>query len=136
MGLQFIDANGNERTLTEADMLTPDFQDSYSDLHKGLHGFRPRYSTPEQMLRFFGDYEEAMEAHLAQEAAELIRLSERDGIAYRNWFHYYDEQERRDYEDYERQRIEREKQQARKAEMMRRGSPLPVIEDWDYGVAA
>src|SRR3990170_4814797 len=41
MGIKFDD-NGTTRDLTVADMLRPEFQESYSDLFKSLYGFRPR----------------------------------------------------------------------------------------------
>lgn len=135
MGLQFTDNNGNTRTLTLADMATQDFQESYSDLFKGLYGFRPRGHDAETMLHFFDTYEEAFKENEAEEARALEFVSERDGIEYRSWSHYYDEKERRDYEEYAREQAARQAKLAEKAEMNRRFSPLPVIEDWLYGCA-
>jgi len=136
MGLQFIDAKGNERTLTLEDMKTPVFQDSYSDLFKGLHGFRPRgeyLCSPEVMLNFFDSYDQAMADYAAEEAAELARYSAEDGIEYRNWSHYYDEKERRDYEAWERAQVERQEALDYRAAFNARGSALPAIEAWEYG---
>jgi hypothetical protein len=137
MGLQFVDANGTERTLTVEDMKTPAFQDAYSDLYKELNGFRPRCTTsPEQMLRFFDSYEDEFEAQAEQEREALARASERDGIQYRDWSHYYDCKEQRDFEEWRREDEARKAREAVKMEMRRRFSPLPVIEDWMYGLPA
>lgn len=136
MGLQFTDNNGNTRTLTLADMATQDFQESYSDLFKGLHGFRPRgLMDPATMLRFFDTYEDSFAEHEAEEARQLQYVSDRDGIQYRNWSHFYDEKERVAQEAYEREEAVRQAERAEKAEMNRRFSPLPIIEDWLYGCA-
>jgi hypothetical protein len=134
MGLQYVDGTGTERTLTVADMLTQDFQSAYSDLFKGLHGFRPSLNTsPEDMLRFFDTYEAAFEENEAEEAAALARVSERDGIQYRNWMHYYDEKEKRDYAEWQAEEAKRQEAAAHVAEFNRRGSPLPTIEAWEHG---
>lgn len=137
MGIQFVDANGTERTLTVADMLTPTFQESFSDLYKSLNGFRPRCTfSPEAMLRFFDSYEDEMEAQAEQEREALARASERDGVEYRSWSHYYDLKEQRDFAAWRREEDARQAREAVKAEMRRRFSPLPVIEDWMYGLPA
>lgn len=133
MGLQYVDGSGIERTLTVADMLTPDFQEAYSDLYKGLNGFRPRGHDAETMLRFFDSYEERMAEHVAEEAAELARLSNMDGIQYRSWSHYYDEQERRDYDAWERAQAERQEALDYRAAFNARFSSLPAIEAWEHG---
>lgn len=133
MGLQFQDTNGTERTLTLEDMKTPDFQDSYSDLYKGINGFRPRGHSPEVMLHFFDTYEESLAQHVAEEAAELARLSAMDGIQYRNWSHYYDEKERKDYEAWERAHAERQEALDYRAAFNARFSSLPAIEAWEHG---
>lgn len=134
MGLQFIDANGTERTLTEADMLLPDFQETYSDLFKSLHGFRPRgMMDPASMLRFFDTYEAEFEAQAEQEKAALAYASERDGFAYTSWSHFYELKEERDRKEWEAEEAARRAAAAEKAEFNRRGSPAPVIEAWEHG---
>lgn len=135
MGLQFND-NGVTRTLALADMATQDFQEAYSDLYKGINGFRPRGHSVEAMLHFFDTYEAQFEESEEDDRRALKARSERDGIEYRNWSHYYDEKERRDYEAYERQQAARQAVLDERAEMYRRFSPLPVIEDWLYGRVA
>lgn len=137
MGLQFIDANGNERTLTEADMLLPDFQESYSDLYKGLHGFRPRGHDAATMLRFFDTYEQAFAEEEAREAALLKDRSARDGVEYRSWSHYYDVQEEKMEAEYRRESEAREaEEEAKRAaahERTLRGGIIDTIDDWDHG---
>jgi hypothetical protein len=132
MGLQFND-NGVTRTLTLADMATQDFQEAYSDLYKGINGFRPRGHDTQTMLHFFDTYEAQFEESEEDDRRALKARSERDGIEYRSWSHYYDEKERRDYEAYEREQAARQAVLAERAEMYRRFSPLPVVEDWMYG---
>lgn len=132
MGLQFND-NGIVRTLTVADMATPDFQESYSDLYKGINGFRPRGHSPETMLRFFDTYEVQLAEHEAEEKRQLAYVSERDGVEYRSWSHYYDVKEAADHAAWKAEEAARQAKLARRAEMYRRFSPLPVIEDWLYG---
>jgi hypothetical protein len=109
-------------------------QDIISDLAKGLYGTRsacPR--TPEAQVFFMNNYEAAFKEEEEREAALLKRNSERDGIEYRNWSHYYSEQDRRAAEAWERENAARIEQQAHKAEFNRRGSPLPAIEAWEHG---
>lgn len=132
MGLLFND-NGNIRTLTLADMATSDFQESYSDLYKGLNGFRPRGHDAATMLRFFDNYEAEFEAAQAEEARALAHVSKRDGVEYRNWSHYYDVKEALEHAEWERENAARQAKLAKRAEMYRRFSPLPVVEDWLYG---
>ncbi len=133
MGLQFIDADGTERTLTVADMMLPDFADSYSDLYKGINGFRPRGHSPETMLHFFDTYEAQLAEHLEEEKRQLAYVSERDGVAYTSWMHYYDVKEQRDNEAWLAEKALKDAKLAHQAEFIRRGSPLPVIEAWEHG---
>ena len=133
MGLQYVDGTGTERTLTVADMLLPDFQETYSDLYKGLNGFRPRGHDAETMLRFFDTYEAAFEESEAEEAAALARRSETDGVEYTSWSHYYSVQEAKDHAEYLKEEAIRQEEAARAAEMARRFSPLPAIEAWEHG---
>jgi hypothetical protein len=134
MGLEFND-NGVIRILTVEDMQTDLFREAYFDLYKGLNDIKPRwYTSPEDMLRFFDTYEAQLEEHKAREAEELARLSERDGIQYRSWMHYYDEKERRDHEAWERQNAERQAKADYQEELRRRWSPLAVIRMWEYGM--
>lgn len=132
MGLTFND-NGNIRTLTLADMATQDFQEAYSDLYKSLHGFRPRGHDAATMLRFFDNYETELAEVQAEEDRALARESEHDGVEYRSWSHYYDVKEARDHAEWERENAARQAKLAERAEMYRRFSPLPVVEDWLYG---
>ena len=133
MGLQYVDGRGIERTLTVADMATPDFQDAYSDLYKGINGFRPRGHSPEQMLHFFDTYEARYQEHEAEEAAALARRSEQDGIEYRSWSHYYDVKEAQDHALWEVEEKVRLARLAERKEFSRRGSPMPAIVAWEYG---
>lgn len=137
MGLQFIDRNGDKRTLTLADMLTQDFQESYSDLFKGIYGFRPRGHTAESMLHFFDTYEELYaRAEAEQEIERGLRL---DYLNYKHGREFTDLREAECFNEqvaYNRYMDElnrQEEEQARLAELNRRGSPLPVIEAWEYG---
>lgn len=132
MGLLFND-NGITRTLTLADMATSDFQDSFSDLYKNIHGFRPRGFSLESMLHFFDNYETELAEVEAEEARALKARSDRDGVKYRSWSHYYDVKEARDHAEWERENAARQAKLAERAEMYRRFSPLPVVEDWLYG---
>lgn len=133
MGIKFDD-NGTTRDLTVADMLRPEFQESYSDLFKSLYGFRPRgYTSPEAMLAFYDGYEAAFESQQEEEREALRRISARDGVEYSSWSHYYSEKERKAEEEWERENAVRIEQAAHKAEMNRRFSPLPVIEAWEHG---
>jgi hypothetical protein len=132
MGLTFND-NGNVRTLTLADMATPAFQESYSDLYKGIHGIRPRGHSVEMMLHFFDTYEQEFERHQAEEDAVLAYRSEKDGIQYTSWSHYYDVKEAKDADEWEAEQAIRKAEADLKAEFARRGSPLPAIEAWEYG---
>ena len=133
MGLQYVDGTGTERTLTVADMLTSDFQEAYSDLYKGLNGFRPRGHDAETMLRFFDTYEAAFEESEAEEAAALKHRSEQDGVEYTSWSHYYKVQEEKDHAEYLKEEAVRQEEAAIAAEMTRRFSPLPVIDAWEHG---
>lgn len=132
MGLTFND-NGNIRTLTLADMQTPDFQSAYSDLYKGLHGIRPRGDSAETMLHFFDTYEQEFERQKEQEDAALAYRSEQDGIQYTSWTHFYEVKEAKAYADWEAENAVRQAEIDLKAEFARRGSPLPFIEAWEYG---
>lgn len=128
-----IDANGNQVVYTLEDMLSEDMKDAYSELHKDLYSFRPFNFNPEAMLTFFEQYDAVFESQQAESAAELKSLGDRDGIEYRNWSHYYDEKERKSYEDYERQAAEEATRKAEQVEFSRRGSPMPAIEAWMHG---
>jgi hypothetical protein len=109
-------------------------QDIISDLAKSLYGTRSACpTTPEAQVFFMNNYEEAMNEELEREAAVLKARSERDGIEYRSWSHYYDEKERRDNEAWERENAERQAKAAHDAELKRRFSPLPVVEAWEHG---
>lgn len=135
MGLQFIDRNGSERTLTEADMLLPEFQETFWDLYKSLHGIRPRgmLQDTRYMLMFFDTYEECMKEQNEEDARSLAVLSEKDGVQYTSWNHYYEMEDARRERECE---VEAEKQRAieeAKAEYNRRGSPAPIIEAWEFG---
>lgn len=137
MGLQFIDTNGTERTLTLADMATPDFQDSYSDLYKTINGFRPRGHSLETMLHFFDTYEaqfaEAEKEWELERAQRLAYLNQKFNRTFAN----LSEAEVHNMEQarlrYDRETQEEADRLAAAAEMTRRFSPLPVIEDWMYG---
>lgn len=140
MGLQFKDINGVERTLTEADMLLPEFRESYSDLFKGLNGFRPRgdyFMSPSVMLRFFDTYEDEIEAHLEAERHEeeiyKASLEAQFGQSFETLGQALLHREKVEYDLYLQECAAREAEKAHQRELMRRGSPLPVIEAWEYG---
>lgn len=139
MGLQFIDINGTERTLTEADMLLPEFRESYSDLFKGLHGFRPRgLMDPATMLRFFDTYEDEIEAHLERECHEeelyKASLEAQFGRSFETLSEALRHREKVEYDLYLQECAAREAEEARRRELTRRFSPLPLIEAWEHGV--
>jgi len=131
MGLQFIDENGTERTLTVEDMKTDAFKEAYYDLFKSLHGIKPRWETcPEVMLHFFDNYEAEMEAELQRERDALKIRSERDGVEYASWSHYYELKEARDEAEWQ---AEQAKLSAEIKERQLRGGILDTIEDWEHG---
>jgi len=134
MGLQYVDGTGTERTLTVADMLTQDFQSAYSDLYKGINGFRPRGHDAETMLRFFDTYEAQFHESEVEEAVALQRRSDRDGIQYTSWSHYYECKDNQAHEEWTKEQALLDAELAHKAEFERRDSPLPVIEAWEHGV--
>lgn len=143
MGLQFRDEAGNERTLTLTDMATDDFKDSYSDLFKVIYDFRPRGEhlwTPEVMLAFFDSYEERFaEKEKEWEEEREARL---DYLKCKHQRNFTSLKEAEDFNvqaalaRYEREAEAERQEKDRKAEMTRRFSPLPVIEDWMYGTPA
>lgn len=133
MGLQYVDGTGTERTLTVADMLTSDFQEAYSDLYKGLNGFRPRGHDAETMLHFFDTYEARFEESQEEDRQALAHVSERDGVEYTSWSHYYDVKEAKDHAEYLAEEAKRQEAEAHRAEFNRRGSPLPTIDAWEHG---
>lgn len=133
MGLQYVDGSGIERTLTVADMLTSDFQEAYSDLYKGLNGFRPRGHDAETMLHFFDTYEARFEESQEEDRQALARASERDGVEYTSWSHYYDVKEAKDYAEWQAEEAKRQEAAAFHAEFTRRDSPLPTIIAWEHG---
>lgn len=129
--------------LTLADMALPEYRDCYSDMFKSLHGFRPRgewCNTPEFMLQFFNDYDADIEAELERdrrEAAErLVYLNHKHGTEFTTLHEASRYNEQKAFERFAREEEEREAEAAAKAEMTRRFSPMPVIEDWLYGIAA
>ena len=130
MGLQFND-NGVIRTLTLEDMKTDAFRETYYDLYKSLHGIKPRWETsPEVMLHFFDNYEAEMEAEHQRELDALKVRSERDGVEYTSWSHYYDVKESVAHAKWEAEQAET---LAKAMERQLRGGILDTIEDWEYG---
>jgi hypothetical protein len=138
---QYVDGTGTERALTVADMLHPDFQEAYSDLYKGLNGFRPRGHDTATMLRFFDTYEENFAEHQAEEdirqAARLKYLEEKHSRTFET---YYEAQRfnedaawTRHQEQMAREEEEAEAIADHKAELNRRFSPLAAIEAWEHG---
>lgn len=114
----------------------PMYREVYSDLFKGLHGFRPRgdmFNTPEMICSFLNIYDEEFEYHAQQEARELVALGEEFGQVFHNWHAYYDFLERKDQREYQEWMAEREQQEDFEREFARRGSPLPYIIAWEHG---
>jgi hypothetical protein len=136
MGIQFND-NGTVRDLTLADMATPDFQDSYSDLFKGINGYRPRGHSVETMLNFFDTYEERFaEAEKEWQLEQDLRL---DYLNHKHGQVFPDLQTAEHFNvqaalaRYEREAQVEAEERAAKAEFVRRGSPQPAIEAWLHG---
>jgi hypothetical protein len=136
-------AANNSVVLTLADMATPAYQDCYSDMFKSLHGFRPRgewCNTPEFMLQFFKDYDADIEAELErdrQEAAErLVYLNHKHSTNFTTLHEASRHNEQMAFARWEREAEALQAEKDRKAEMTRRFSPLPIIEAWEYGLAA
>ena len=136
MGLEFND-NGNIRTLTVADMATPDFQDAYSDLYKSLYGFRPRGHDVATMLHFFDTYEAELAFAQEREEAELAYrlgyLEDKHGRKFTNLLEAERFNERAAFNRYMDELHAAEQVRAEQAEFVRRGSPMPVIEDYMNG---
>ena len=134
MGLQF---NGNIRTLTVEDMATSDFQDVYSDLYKGLHGFRPRGHDAETMLYFFNTYDEEFAAEQVRDADErayrLGYLESKHGQKFDTYAEAERFNERAAFNRYMDELQAANEVKAQEAEFVRRGSAMPVIEAWMHG---
>ena len=136
MGLEFND-NGNIRTLTVADMATSDFQEAYSDLYKGLYGFRPRGHDVATMLHFFDTYE--AEFAFAQEREEAALAYRLGYLEHKHGRKFADNREAERFNEqaaYNRfmdALHAEEEAKAEAAEFVRRGSAMPVIEAYMHG---
>jgi hypothetical protein len=112
------------------------WQGTYSDLFKGLHGFRPRgdmLNTADMICSFLNSYEENFRYSQEQEAEELAALGDQHGRVFRNWHEYYDMLERKDAREREEYFAEMAEEEAEQREFNRRGSPMPFIIDWEHG---
>lgn len=123
--------------ITVADVVAnfDDYASGYSDLFKGLNGFRPRGSlvTPQLIADFFNNYDDMFAIEEAREEAELVALRESHGIDFANWHAYYDWLEAKDEAERRAYYAELEAEEAEKREFLRRGSPMPFIIDWEHG---
>jgi len=136
MGLQFND-NGVTRTLTLADMATMTFQEAYSDLYKGINGFRPRGHSVESMLHFFDTYEEQFAQSEKEEAAaranRLAYLNQKHGQVFDTLTIAERFNEQAAYNRFMAKMEAESEAEAVKAEFKRRFSPAPVIDAWEHG---
>lgn len=122
-----------QAVLTLSDMETQDYQEAYSDLYKGINGFRPRGHDAATMLQFFNTYEAQFEESQEDDRRALKARSERDGVEYTSWSHYYDVKEAKDYAEWQAEEAKRAALAAEAAEFVRRGSPMPAIIAWEHG---
>lgn len=112
------------------------WQGTYSDLFKGLHGFRPRgdmMNTAEMICSFLNSYEENFQFSQEEDARELAALGENYGQVFANWHEYYDTLERKDAREREEYFAEQAREEAEDREFNRRGSPTPHIIAWEHG---
>lgn len=123
-----------KQTITAADVLAGVTAGwCYSDAHKEVYGFRPRGHSAEQEASFWNDFDRLWADMQAQEDEDLRAHGEYYGRTFQNFMEFYnfmdDERER----EYQEEHEAREAALAARAEFYRRGSPVPILEAWDYG---
>jgi hypothetical protein len=129
--------NATANVLTLADMASSDYQEAYSDLYKGLNGFRPRGHDAATMLRFFQTYderfEESMEEECREAAARLTYLNHKHGQTFENLTLAERFNERAAHDRFMKNLEAQMIAEAHKAEFNRRGSAAPIIDAWEHG---
>lgn len=126
-----------QAALTLSDMATPDYQDAYSDLYKGINGFRPRGHDAATMLRFFETYdariEEVLEEDRREAAARLAYLNHKHGQVFDTLTIAERFNEKAAHDRFMAKLEVEMAEEAEKVEFNRRYSPAPVIDAWEHG---
>jgi hypothetical protein len=112
------------------------WQSTYSDLFKGIYGFRPRgdfFNTARSIAQFMNSYDEEFRLSEERDRQELAALCEEHGHEFASWHDYYAWLEIKDQREHKEWLAEREQQENFQREFARRGSPLPHIIAWEHG---
>lgn len=122
-----------QKIITTAD-ITDEDRSAFSDMHKDIYGFRPRYTPNDQELAdFLNNYPKLFEEQAEREEAVLQQHRDRTGIQFSNWSDYYDYLDGKETAEWEARKKELAKQAAHKAELANPKSPRMAIEFWDHG---
>lgn len=114
-------------------MHTNDVLECFSDLFKGINGFRPRGMSGDYVSWFMNNYDRLFEDSLQEEKAELAHLSEKHGQNFASMMAYYDFKEAADYLAYEQKKAADNAAKRERNDLHRRNSPRMAIYLWEHG---
>ncbi len=121
-------------TATEIAANRSDWLDGWSDLFKGLHGVRPRWTpSNEELAQFYNTYDEEFELHQKEEQRQLDSLSEQHGIEFKTWSKYYDHLDTLEAVRWAREQAEYEAEVKANKVRLRRLRAAIAEENWEFG---